>query len=289
MKYRKSNRKRRYNKKRGTRKLRGGNNSLTLVEVPHFIERTHKKIDDEVSGIPLKIYQAWHSKMIPPKMKESVDKLIQMNPEFNYYMYSDDDCIKFITENFDKDVLDAYNLLKPSSYKSDLWRWCILYKLGGVYLDIKFYSNIPLITLLEKYGEVFALDVDNSSAACESKQSIVSGFVITKPNNPIFKGCIDKIVEYCKNRSYTESSLSVTGPCLLGLIVKEHMKGIDLSSHIKFKLRVEESGDNTVVSIVNENTPIVTQYPEYRIEQKRIQKEGAHYSEVWNRRDIYNK
>src|SRR5258706_11233112 len=42
----------------------------------------------------------------------------------------------FITENFQTDVLIAYEKLRPYSFKADLGRYCILYKNGGWYFDI---------------------------------------------------------------------------------------------------------------------------------------------------------
>jgi mannosyltransferase OCH1-like enzyme len=34
-------------------------------------------------------------------------------------------------------VLEAYNMLRPRAYKSDFWRWIILWEIGGIYADSK--------------------------------------------------------------------------------------------------------------------------------------------------------
>jgi mannosyltransferase OCH1-like enzyme len=34
-------------------------------------------------------------------------------------------------------VLDAYNMLRPRAFKSDFWRWIILWSKGGIYADPK--------------------------------------------------------------------------------------------------------------------------------------------------------
>ena len=47
-------------------------------------------------------------------------------------------CREFIKNNFDLDILNAYDILKPGAFKADLWRCCILYIYGGIYLDIKY-------------------------------------------------------------------------------------------------------------------------------------------------------
>ena len=33
-------------------------------------------------------------------------------------------------------VYDAYTRIKPGAFKSDLWRYCVLYVYGGFYIDI---------------------------------------------------------------------------------------------------------------------------------------------------------
>ena len=100
--------------------------------------------------IPMNIFQTWHTKKIPLLMANTFYKIRQLNPEFNYYLYDDYDCYKFIKNNFDEDILNTYNSLIPGAYKADLWRYCILYKFGGIYLDIKFepLNNFKFINLI---------------------------------------------------------------------------------------------------------------------------------------------
>ena len=56
--------------------------------------------------------------------------------ELEYFLYDDDECSQYIKTNFSSDVLTSYNTLIPGAYRADLWRYCILYKYGGIYLDI---------------------------------------------------------------------------------------------------------------------------------------------------------
>ena len=71
-------------------------------------------------------------------MAKYVELLKEQNPEFEHYLYDDDDCRNFISKHFDEEVVEAFDLLIPGAYKSDLWRYCILYVTGGIYLDIKY-------------------------------------------------------------------------------------------------------------------------------------------------------
>jgi len=273
---------RKRNKKRKTRKLRGGN--LPLIEVPFFTERTNKDAPRVISDVPLTIYQSWKTRDVPPKMKECIDKLKANNPEFDHYLYSNEDCLKFIQDNFDKPVVDAFNGLKPGAYKSDLWRYCILYKLGGVYIDVKFYAMKSFTDIIGKVGEIFPLDIDDSSRQCESNLSIYNGFLVARPENIIFKICIDRIVECYTERCYKKTSLSPTGPCLLGTIFKEK-SGNNIENKFPIKMVVTS---NSIISAMDGNTQVITQYPEYRDEQKQIETSELHYGKLWNNKNIYN-
>ena len=93
------------------------------------------------SIIPLKIYQTWHTKTLPQHMLEAVNKLKQRHPRFEYFLFDDNDCRQFIIKHFDNNVVKAFDSLIPGAYKADLWRYCVLYITGGIYLDIKYYCT----------------------------------------------------------------------------------------------------------------------------------------------------
>jgi hypothetical protein len=70
-------------------------------------------------------------------MKRNCERLQKQNPQFEYYLFDDADCLEFIQIHFDEEVADAFERLVPGAYKADLWRYCVLYVHGGIYLDMK--------------------------------------------------------------------------------------------------------------------------------------------------------
>ena len=42
----------------------------------------------------------------------------------------------------------AYDCLRPASYKADLWRYCVLYTHGGIYLDVEDLLLVPFSSLV---------------------------------------------------------------------------------------------------------------------------------------------
>ena len=96
-------------------------NLYKKLNVPFQLKREYN------STIPLHLYTCWHTKDLPPLMKENYDFLVESNPKIAFHLYDEDTCREFIKNNFEEDVLNAYNSLIPCSYKSDLWRFCVLY------------------------------------------------------------------------------------------------------------------------------------------------------------------
>jgi len=255
--------------------------STELFDIPHFIERTTKETPTVVSGVPLVIYQSWHSNKVPEKMKDNIYRLLKVNKEFDYYLYSDDACRKFIQDNFPQEVVNAFDLLVPGAYKSDLWRYCILYKLGGMYLDVKYYSLIPVIDIIRTNPIIFVKDLKHGCGNGKYT-GLYNAFMVSTPQNPIFKHCIDDILNSCKFKLYKSGGLDITGPCLLGRIVIEN-NGYEYLKNISF---YHATNIFLPIQILYKNTVVFEGYSEYRAEQRLCQK-TEHYGVLWNDRRVY--
>ena len=244
-----------------------------LQPVIPFVPRKDSKYGSSLKGVPLVIYHSWGTREVPPKMYEHIQKLIEQNPEFDYSFNSDEDCREFIAANFEPTVTAAFDCLKPGAFKSDLWRYCILYKKGGIYMDIKCQPKKKLIEIIEKYEmPLFVRDSPKGFLY----PCVWNGFMIAAPGNTIFKECIDVIVKKVEMKSYEDGSLSITGPCLLGNVMDK--MGAPYHFHLEdsYQKMLDENGNI-----------IVAQYPEYRREQARFQK-GKHYSDYYRNRDVYS-
>jgi len=225
--------------------------------------------------IPLNIFQTWHTLELPPKMKENVELLKLQNPEFKYHLYDDNMCRDFIASHFDEDVLYTFNKLKPGAYKADLWRYCVLYIYGGIYLDIKYkcINGFKLIYLTDK--EYWVKDISHFNGRFDG---VFQALMICMPNNKRLFKAIHNIVEYCSNNDYTDkTSLAVTGPGLLAnYFTKTHL----------YNFRLENLGD-TIIDKQYNNIGILKPYKEYREEQYKNQL-LEHYNFLWHKRCIYN-
>lgn len=221
--------------------------------------------------IPPNIFQTWHSKTLPPLMYRAVQKLRKDNPMFKYYLYDDVDCREFIENNYQKEVLDAYDSLIPGAYKADLWRYCILYKYGGIYLDIKYIpvKRFNLINLTEK--EYFCLDMDNTN--------IYNAIIVSFPGNETLYKAIQQIVTNVKNKNYGNSALDPTGPGLLANYFTQEEK-----NNFELKHKIHFSADYRYILL--NGYYVFQSYPGYINEHNHFKK-VEYYGSLWNNRNIY--
>jgi mannosyltransferase OCH1-like enzyme len=228
-----------------------------------------KKIYNPV--IPLNLFVTWHTKDLPEMMKKNYESLKSVNPEFNHYLYDNNDCREFIKNNYDKDVLEAFDTLVPGAYKADLWRCCVLYKKGGMYLDIKFncINGFKLIILSEK--EYFVRDRLNFG--------IYNAFMVCKAGNKILHNIIREIVHNTQTKFYGINSLHPTGPYLF----KKYFDNETINKLELFNSTPFYTNKNT---ITYGNTKILASYDEYRVEQSKFQNE-LYYGILWKKKKIY--
>jgi len=222
--------------------------------------------------IPANIFQTWETKNLPPMMFNNILYIKKNNPNFKYYLFDDNDCREFIEKNFNEEVLFAYDNLIPGAYKADLWRYCILYKMGGIYMDMKYrpINNFKLYNLLEK--EHWVLDADNIG--------IYNAIMVCKPNNEILLKAIQKICNNVKNKYYGNNFLEPTGPQLLeNFFSKEEKNNFDMK-HILY-------GKNDFEKVIKLNGIDVFNCYKGYFKEREYSLSKQHYSILWNNRNIY--
>jgi mannosyltransferase OCH1-like enzyme len=97
-------------------------------------------------SIPRIIHQTFYERTLPPELQRNVDRLRTLNPGWEYRFYDDDDIKAFIGQHYGQAVLDYFERIGPQygAARADLFRYLLMYKVGGVYLDIKSAAMRPL-------------------------------------------------------------------------------------------------------------------------------------------------
>ena len=225
------------------------------------------KLNNNIKLIPFNVYLTWKTHDLPPKIKQNYIHLRKQNPEFKFHLYDDAQCRDFIQTHFPSAV-EAFDSLIPGAYKADLWRLCVLYQLGGIYMDSKIecIGNFKLYSLVEK--EHFVIDRPKHSL------HIYNAFMVCKPKNPFLLESIEQIIKNVKNSYYGESPLSPTGPEMLGQLAPNHSLNLDMFHSL-----------HQDTHIIYKKVPILKNYEEYRKEQFKIS--PIYYYKLWIDRCIY--
>uniref|UniRef100_A0A6C0BY42 Glycosyltransferase n=1 Tax=viral metagenome TaxID=1070528 RepID=A0A6C0BY42_9ZZZZ len=168
-----------------------------------------------MSKIPKKIFQTWSTKNISPSFQQIVDLWKILNPEYEYCFYDNDDCEIFIKKNFDEQTYNAYCKIIPGAFKADLWRYCVLYKYGGVYVDIDTLCLSGIDKFLTEDIE-FMVPIDLNTNPGEGQHNLFNTFIASTPGNPILLNAIERIVSNVENKRISSSKLDFCGPGLLG-------------------------------------------------------------------------
>jgi len=237
---------------------------------------------NSLNPIPRTIYQTWKSKDMPPEIKNVVDQLKKENPEFTHILFDDEEMRDFIDENFNSEVVEAYDKLIPGAYRADLWRYCVLYKNGGIYMDIKIrpVNGFKFKNLTDTGKEYFTRDLEYSGSG------IYNGLMICKAGNPILKKAIDDVVKNVQNKFYGNSMLEPTGPLLMKkYFTEDEVKDLDLYLNVEYTL-LRGGRYDIVHNIKHEgwDKPILQWDVSSYSKQKSL---SPHYSVLWQQRKIY--
>lgn len=227
---------------------------------------------------------------IPQAIKRNIEAARHVYPQAEYTLWRNHQIRKIIKEHFDDDVLYAYDLLKPYSYKADLAKFVILYVFGGLYIDLGVQIakewNIP-----NNKGVGACRDVPFTSP---SWSAIQTGLLWSLPKRKEFQIAIQYIVENCKSKYYGENPLYPTGPVVLGrafiaAFVERGQESTADDQYVGSCRSVTPDSAMLNVSYVSKGGEVIA------FRNKLIGGDLAHlgvsgsnnYNDMWNKRAIY--
>ncbi len=97
-------------------------------------------------GVPRIVHQTFATLELPGILEENVARLLSLNPDYEYRFYDDAAMVAFIAEHYDTRVLKAFQRINPKygAARADLFRYLVIYRCGGVYIDIKSSFERPM-------------------------------------------------------------------------------------------------------------------------------------------------
>jgi mannosyltransferase OCH1-like enzyme len=163
--------------------------------------------------IPKLIHQTAKTTDISPKWREYQSKLRAFHPDWTYRLWTDDDNIAFVRSEF-PEFVQTFTSLPRNIMRADVIRYLLMYRLGGLYMDLD-YEMLKPFDLLEQ-DIVLPLESDGQFGPGNDK--VCNSIFAAAPGHPLFKMAIEDL----KNNPPTPQAdvEASTGPIFLSRIFR---------------------------------------------------------------------
>jgi mannosyltransferase OCH1-like enzyme len=153
---------------------------------------------------------------LPPLLKSATEAARANLPESEYKLYDLPAIRDFITSNFESDVINAFDCLRPFAYKADLARYCLAWQVGGWYVDISILVVKSINPIPADVDMLYFYDNGDGFFPGRIGYGVQTSFFFTRPFNPVFKKAIELVIEHCRIEYYGQSPVCPTGPAVFG-------------------------------------------------------------------------
>ena len=171
-------------------------------------------------GIPKLIWQTWKTHQVPEKWRASPESIRRHCPDWSYRLTHDQENLDFVQNEF-PEYLSLYRSFDREIYRVDMVRYLLLYRYGGVYMDLDLKLTRPLDQLFRTNADLYLVRTPNLNGYTNS-------FMASKPRCEFWLKCIEKIAHRWKNRPwYILSDLKViwtTGPDMITEVAREYTR-----------------------------------------------------------------
>lgn len=96
--------------------------------------------------IPRLLFQTFSQGELPPALARNVEEMRAANPGWTYRLFDGAERRAFILEHYGRGVLALYDQIGEDygAARADLFRYLLLYRTGGLYLDVKSRFERPI-------------------------------------------------------------------------------------------------------------------------------------------------
>jgi len=177
-----------------------------------------------VSRIPRVIHQTCRSRDVPLGMFNAVGSWIERNPEYAHEFYDDARMSDFVA-GFDctgfafdaRDLAAAFARIRPGAGKADLFRYLLVYRVGGVYMDVDTFC-------VGRLGRFVGPD-DDVVSGIGGRGDLHQWGLVYSPQHPFMQQVAELTVANILGANfvagYEDSLEGLSGPPCLDLAVKE--------------------------------------------------------------------
>ena len=195
-------------------------------------------------AIPKTIYQTYKTAKLPIIFRWHIRRLRKKNPNYTYEFYDDKRASDFIHDSYGNKISSLFNRINIGAAKADFFRYAILYKKGGVYLDID--------SLITTKIDDFIRPNDVAVISNESNLKFFLQYVLFfEPKHPILKRTMDLMISNLKQNTYPYNTHKMTGPTVFTEAIRYCMTK---ESKLDYRILGTDFGNNVKFSFVGSKT-----------------------------------
>ena len=165
--------------------------------------------------IPRIIHQIYEDMSGPtPLLRGISQSWKELNPDWEYRFWNKKDIDAFLGMYY-PDLIPIYQAFPYDVQRWDAVRYLILYKIGGLYVDMDYECTENISPLLCETECAMGMEPRGNAVLRRMPYIVGNAFMATVPGHPYFKELIDAVFHDNKNRGalYPERSiLDTTGP-----------------------------------------------------------------------------
>ncbi len=166
--------------------------------------------------IPKIIHQTWKSEEIPDKWKAYRDKVIRLHPGWEYRLWTDDSNEAFVKEAF-PGFYDIFMGFPLGIMRADVIRYLLMYKLGGIYLDLDYEFLKPF----DFEDSKLVLPQNRSVSAGDNADTIGNAVFASTPGHRFWKDAVEDLQNNPPQVKDRTEVVHATGPHFLTRIFNQ--------------------------------------------------------------------
>lgn len=192
-------------------------------------------------AIPKQIFQTFKTSKLPWITRRHIKKMLKKNPGYEYHFYDDEKILKFFTEEMPPEYLAAYKRLTIGAAKADFFRYAVLYKKGGIYLDIDSGVRSPFRKFIREDDEAIITNEGNPGLFAQWA-------LIFNKEHPVLKRVLEIVLDNIQTHRYPHDVHATTGPTAYTQAVNSciaeypdmpyRILGIDYDGHLQVKYKL---------------------------------------------------
>jgi mannosyltransferase OCH1-like enzyme len=192
-------------------------------------------------AIPKIIHQTFKTAELPFLTRWHISRFRKKNTDYAYEFYDDQRIEIFLQEEFGPEVFTLYKKLNIGAAKADFFRYAVLYKKGGIYVDIDSGINCNL--------DSFIQPEDSAIITREGDPSLFAQWaLIFSAGHPFLEKTMEMMMDNIRQNKYPNDVHQMTGPTVYTQAINAALEknpgiphrilGTDYNGYLKVKYKL---------------------------------------------------